>query len=227
MPGIYDLPEDDQPDTTQNARNPSWREQIQIRFQAAIPESLPVSSPDPTFDLAQATAGAVATNTTAAAAQDSALPLSAILPQAPKPAPENKNGAVTRQAGPQAAALAAAGLDPEIEQVSNQLDDLIESLNGLIEKTQPLLQQSVSGSTSGVSPGSSAAAGALPLAGERNLDAPLSAAELPNEQITGEDMTGQGVTGPYTARNLSRTEYAMVQLMQAARRLGRDLRSAF
>ena len=148
--------------------------------------------------------------------QDAPLPLSAILPRAAKQAPLSKSGQAKRPAAAQASALAASGIEPEIEQVSNQLDELIESINGLIEKTQPLLDQ--------------------PPSQEQALPAAPSAAPPPfaaesgynagEETDTGED-EDTGVTGPYSAQNLSRMEYGLVQLLQSARRLGREVRSAF
>jgi hypothetical protein len=109
--------------------------------------------------------------------------------------------------------LAASGIKPEIEQVSNQLDNLIESINGLIEKTQPLLDQP-----------------APRVERSENLSSPISLASA-REELTGENLdrgyeTSENLTGPYTAQNLSRMEYGLVQLMQAVRRLGRDVRSA-
>ncbi len=147
---------------------------------------------------------------------DSPLPLSAILPRAAKPAPLNKSGPARRPEAAQASALAASGIEPEIEQVSNQLDDLIESINGLIEKTQPLLNQP---------PSEGQALSAEPPA----APAPLTAESGYNtgEETGTDENADTGVTGPYSAQNLSRMEYGLVQLLQAARRLGRDVRSAF
>jgi hypothetical protein len=109
--------------------------------------------------------------------------------------------------------LTASGIQPEIEQVSNQLDNLIESINGLIGKTQPLLDQP-----------------APRVDRSENLSLPISLASA-REELTGENLdsgyeTSENLTGPYTAQNLSRMEYGLVQLMQAVRRLGRDIRSA-
>jgi hypothetical protein len=54
--------------------------------------------------------------------------------------PSYTNGVTPRSAGsPSGAALAAGGLEPEIDQVSDTLGDLMTSLNGLIAKTQSLL----------------------------------------------------------------------------------------
>jgi hypothetical protein len=148
--------------------------------------------------------------------QDSPLPLSAILPRAAKPAPLSKSGQASRPEAAQASALTASGIEPEIEQVSNQLDDLIQSINGLIERTQPLLDQP---------PSQGQALSADPPA------APAPVSDIsdynPGDETGNDEDAGSDVTGPYSAQNLSRMEYGLVQLMQAARRLGRDVRSAF
>ena len=148
--------------------------------------------------------------------QDSPLPLSAILPRAAKPAPLSKSGQASRPEAAQASALTASGIEPEIEQVSNQLDDLIQSINGLIERTQPLLDQP---------PSQGQALSADPPA----APAPVSAMSdyNPGDETGNDEDADTDVTGPYSAQNLSRMEYGLVQLMQAARRLGRDVRSAF
>lgn len=49
----------------------------------------------------------------------------------------------------------------------------------------------------------------------------------PGDETGNDEDADTDVTGPYSAQNLSRMEYGLVQLMQAARRLGRDVRSAF
>jgi hypothetical protein len=65
--------------------------------------------------------------------QDAALPLSAILPRATKPTPLSKSGQSNRQETQPVTTLAASGLEPKLEQVSNQLGDLVASLSELIE----------------------------------------------------------------------------------------------
>jgi hypothetical protein len=80
-------------------------------------------------------------------APDGPLPLRAILPLAPASAPVSKNGTTTHQTEPPAAVLAEAGIDLKIEQVSNQLDGLIESLNELLENTQQIFEQPVTDRT--------------------------------------------------------------------------------
>jgi hypothetical protein len=90
---------------------------------------------------------------------------------------------------------------------------LIASLNGLIEKTQPLLEEPAE---TGGAPASLPATRA-----PENMSFPASA-----PAAAGEDEPGEAaISGPYAARNLSRMEYAVVQLMQSMRRLGRDVRS--
>jgi hypothetical protein len=195
MPGAYDLP-DDQLDVPQDASE-SFGEGT--ASDSSVPDSIPPGG----------TPG-----TDATAAQDAALPLSAILPQASKPAPPNKNGTARRQFGPPA----AVHLEPEIEQVTNQLDDLIQSINGLIEKTAPLLEQPDSGGASADTGSSTDGRTLAPLA----ILPPT--ADTADAEMIDDDTDSQDVTGPYTARNLSRTEYATVQLMQATRRLGRRVR---
>ena len=146
--------------------------------------------------------------------QEPALPLSAILPRAAKPAPLSKSGQARRPDAAPASAVAASGIEPEIEQVSNQLDDLIDSINGLIERTQPLLEQPASQAAPAETPSTSTSPTAV---GDYSAG---------DDSGTEEDVD-TGVTGPYSAQNLSRMEYGLVQLMQAVRRLGRDVRSAF
>ena len=142
------------------------------------------------------------------------LPLSAILPRAAKSAPLSKSGQAMRPEPAQTKAVAASGIEPDIEQVSNQLDGLIDSINGLIERTQPLLEPPVNQAplaettATSVSP---AAQGGHGAGDDSDID----------------ESVDTGVTGPYSAQNLSRMEYGLVQLMQAVRRLGRDVRSAF
>ena len=146
--------------------------------------------------------------------QGSVLPLSAILPRAAKPAPLSKGGQARRPDATPANAVAAAGIEPEIEQVSNQLDDLIDSINGLIERTQPLLEQ----------PASQVAPSPPPFAST----SPTAVGDYGAGDDSGtEEGVDAGISGPYSAQNLSRMEYGLVQLMQAVRRLGRDVRSAF
>jgi hypothetical protein len=65
--------------------------------------------------------------------QDAALLPSAILPRATKPAPLSKSGQTNHQETQPVTTLAALGLEPRLEQVSNQLGDLIASLGELIE----------------------------------------------------------------------------------------------
>jgi hypothetical protein len=66
--------------------------------------------------------------------------LRAILPSAVQPAPAYTNGVTPRREGLAASeALPRGGLEPEIDQVSDTLGDLMTSLNGLIAKTQSLL----------------------------------------------------------------------------------------
>jgi hypothetical protein len=141
-----------------------------------------------------------------AAAIEKPISLSAILPAASRP-PLSKNGVAPERSTPPARALAAEGIDPEIAEVSTQLDGLIASLNGLIEKTQPLLDQPAPSSARPVPP-------------------PAPAPDVRAGGVTPPPAGDDGISGPYAARNLSRMEYAMVQLMQSARRLSRDLRSA-
>jgi hypothetical protein len=146
--------------------------------------------------------------------QEPVLPLSAILPRATKPAPLSNSGQAMRPEPAQTKAVAASGIEPEIEQVSNQLDDLIDSINGLIERTQPLLEPPVNQAPLAQAPATSvspAAQGGHGAGDDSDID----------------ESVDTGVTGPYSAQNLSRMEYGLVQLMQAVRRLGRDVRSAF
>ncbi|MFN8465025.1 MAG: hypothetical protein U0X20_05715 [Caldilineaceae bacterium] len=146
--------------------------------------------------------------------QEPALPLSAILPRATKPAPLSKSGQTRRPDAAPASAVAASGIEPDIEQVSNQLDDLIDSINGLLERTQPLLEQPASQ--------------VVPAEAPFTPTSPTALDDYSAGDDSGvEESADTGVTGPYSAQNLSRMEYGLVQLMQAVRRLGRDVRSAF
>ena len=96
-----------------------------------------------------------------------------------------------------ATAVAAEGIEPELQQVAEQLDSVLASLDGLLKDGPPLLQDASSGQP-GATVRTSAPAG---------------------------ETGGSDLPGPYTARNLSRGEYSVVRLMQAVRRLGRDVRS--
>ena len=95
------------------------------------------------------------------------------------------------------------GIQPGIQRVSGQLDHLMNSLQGLIDTTGPILAAQTD-----EPPAGSAQAGA------RSAAAAQGAPELP-------------VTGPYAAENLSRVEFTVVRLMQSARQVGRDLRSLY
>lgn len=216
MPGVYDVP-DPQPETQQDSPGDG----TSIRAE---------EDPDPATRAGSSVAPAEIENVERGAApitdsgetpqsvvpqeREPALPLSAILPRAEKPAPLSKNTPARHTDAAQASALAAPGIEPEIEQVSNQLDDLIESINGLIERTQPLLDQPVQQAPPTRTPATPAG--------------PIAADDYDTGGDFGtEEDTASGVTGPYSAQNLSRMEYGLVQLMQAARRLGREVRSAF
>jgi hypothetical protein len=204
-------------------------------FLDSAPDSAPDPVPDPVPEIvpdasAEQPPGASRSGSAAAGApaagaveDDMVLPLSAILPPAPKPPPLSKNGnAPARSPQPAATAVPVTGLEPEIEQVSNQLGNLIASLNGLIEKTQPLLDPPAE---TGGAPASLPVATTPAQRAPDNRSFPASAPD-PRPADAGEDEPGEGaISGPYAARNLSRMEYAVVQLMQSMRRLGRDVRS--
>ncbi len=214
MPGVYDVP--DAP--AEQRTDPAARTGSGITAANADPIPAPAEE-DPAVATAEPAAAPVVDSGTAPQAatpqaQEPALPLRAILPRAAKPAPLTKSGQPKREEAVQASALAASGLEPELEQVSNQLDDLIKSINGLIERTQPLLDQPVGRAPAAETPSTPA----IPAA----MDDYSAADDLGSEEDA-----DTGVTGPYSAQNLSRMEYGFVQLLQAVRRVGRDVRSAF
>lgn len=226
MPVVYEVPgtaadpENAPPATTVIVTPPAVEQKTdpatQPEFSTAVQEAKadgPVSGAGPTSAQAEELTGVpAAPQDRAAQGQDAPLPLSAILPRAAKPAPLSKSPQAKRLETVQPSALAASGIEPEIEQVSNQLDDLIDSLNGLIEQTQPLLDQQPPQAQPVEPPAAPA-----PFA-------PIGDDSAGEEPGTDEEA---GISGPYSAQNLSRMEYGLVQLMQAARRLGRDVRSAF
>lgn len=109
-------------------------------------------------------------------------PLSSFLPSAVNGTTNYSNGSQAPGAGAATHAIPAEGIQPGIQRVSGELDDLVVSLQGLIETTDPLLE-------------STGDAGAV------------------------------GTSDSPPAESLSRSEQAVVRLMQSARRFGRDLRS--
>lgn len=239
VPGIYELP-DGQPETTAGAERKQQEPHDDIGGVNAqqnadlplVPGSVPASSDEQAAQEAVGTDVARGQVPGADTQQElePALPLSAILPRATRTAPLSKTGQAPgqapgqprRQEPAQANSLAASGIEPEIEQVSNQLDDLIESINGLIERTQPLLDQPQRQAPLVEIPATSP----NPTAAGANSAGADFGAGFGAEEGEGEE-AGTGVTGPYSAQNLSRMEYGLVQLMQAVRRLGSDVRSAF
>ena len=112
------------------------------------------------------------------------------------------NGANAAPAAAGARGVEAQGIQPGIQRVSGELDNLVNSLQGLIATTDPLLN-----------------AGADKAGEESSGPAAQAGAAQGPPQLP--------VTGPYAAENLSRVEFTVVRLMQSARQVGRDLRSLY